>query len=146
MKGTMIALLLCLSMGSVQASDDEAVVRRLDDEERLAILNADLVALERLMAKDIIVHNPQNRVVVGRDAVFARIEQGLIAYRTFERSTELVRVNGDVAFAMGGETLVPKHDATQPGETVHRRYTNVWRRSGDSWQLIARQATIVGKN
>jgi ketosteroid isomerase-like protein len=142
----MLGLLVALSMGIAHAADDEATVRRLDDEERLAILNEDLVALERLMAKDVIVHNPQNRVLVGRDAVFDRIKQGLIRYRTFERTPELVRVEGDIAFAMGGETLVPEHDATQPGETVHRRYTNVWRRSGDSWQLIARQATIVGKD
>jgi ketosteroid isomerase-like protein len=140
MKPALAGWALCVWLASACAADgDDETLRRLDDEERVAILNEDLQALERLMAEDIVVHNPENRVVVGRDAVFERVRRGLIRYSTFERATELVRVDGDLGFVMGGETIVPKGTSTR----VHRRYTNVWRRAGDTWKLVARQSTIV---
>ena len=30
------------------------------------------------------------------------------------------------------------------GQPLKRRYTDVWQKSGDSWVMIARQATYVG--
>jgi hypothetical protein len=45
---------------------------------------------------------------------------------------------------MGGETVKPKGKAPFPGQTVRRRFTNIWMKR-DGWQLTARQATIIGK-
>src|SRR5262245_64243472 len=87
------------------ADSDEATIRRLDDAERFAVLKADPPSLEKLMAKDVIVHNPENNVLVGRYAVFERVRNGQIRYRVFERTVDLVRVEGDLAFVMGGETV-----------------------------------------
>jgi ketosteroid isomerase-like protein len=141
---TLLVIVLLIAHAAVHAADspDADAVRKLDDAERLAVLNEDLAALTNLWAPEFIVHNPQNRVSDGRDAVLARMKEGLIRYSRFERTIDLVRVEGDLAFVMGGELVVPKRE---PATEVHRRFTNVWRRTGDTWRMIARQATIVAR-
>ena len=138
-----IAIVLAQVAASAADSTDEAAVRKIDDEERVAVLKEDIAALTDLWAADLVVHNPQNRISDGREAVFERMRQGLIRYSKFERTTDLVRIDGDIAFVMGGETVVPKSDSKS--ETLHRRYTNVWKRSGGKWVLIARQSTIISR-
>jgi hypothetical protein len=46
----------------------------------------------------------------------------------------------DIVIVMGHDVVTNPPD----GATVRRRFTNVWRAAGESWQLIARQATVVG--
>lgn len=138
--------LLPLSSTTARAADPsiETTIRQIDDSERIAILHEDLAALTKLMAEDIVVNNPDNRITQGRDALFERVKKGLIRYDKFERTIDLIRVEGDIAFVMGGETVVPKRDGKP--ETLHRRFTNVWKRDGESWQLIARQSSIVARD
>ena len=142
---TLLIVVLLIAHAAIHAADspDADAVRTLDDAERVAVLNEDLATLTNLWAPELIVHNPQNRVSDdGRDAVLARMKEGLIRYSRFERAIDLVRVEGDLAFVMGGEVVVPKRE---PTTEVHRRFTNVWRRTGDTWRMIARQATIVAR-
>jgi ketosteroid isomerase-like protein len=141
MKAVLCALLIVASaVADAAAPSVESALRQIDDSERAAILNEDLTTLAKLMSEDIIVNNPDNGITEGRDALFERVKKGLVRYDKFERTIDLVRVEGDIAFVMGGETVVRK------GKTLHRRFTNVWRRNRDTWQLIARQASIVARD
>jgi len=122
---------------------DEAIVQSLDEQERAAILSRDRAALERLLSDQFTVNSPTNRVGMGRDAVLALIEQGVIHYSSFERKTEFLRVEGDLGIVMGSETVQPIGDAPSAGKTVQRRFTNIWRKEAGTWRMIARHANVI---
>ena len=117
-------------------SADESTIRSLEEQERVAVLNEDIATLERLWAEQFIVNNPQNEISPDRAAVLDRVRLGLIRYSKFERQIEAIRFNGDIAIVMGSETVVPK-DAAGSSEAVHRRFTNIWKRTGTTWRTIA---------
>jgi ketosteroid isomerase-like protein len=124
-------------------SADEASIRSLEEQERVAVLNQDVPALERLWAEQFIVNNPQNEISADRGAVLDRVRRGLIRYAKFERRIEVIRFTGDIAIVMGSEIVVPKTDGGGSTQTVHRRFTNIWTKSGTSWRAIARHANVI---
>jgi hypothetical protein len=44
---------------------------------------------------------------------------------------------------MGYDIVHPTGKMPNAGKTVKRRYTNIWIKNKNSWQLVARQATII---
>ena len=136
--------LFCTSAAQAQqTSADEAAVRKLDEQERVAVLKADRGALERLWSEQLTVNAPTNRVTVGRQAVLDLIARGVLHYSSFERAVEAVRLYGDVAVIMGAEKARPVRKAPGAGELVHRRFTNVWKKDRGTWVMIARQAATI---
>lgn len=132
----------------VTPSTAEATVRGLDDQERLAVLQRDLPTLERLWSDQLFVNAPNNQVVDGKRAVLDTfVHSGIIDFASFDRAIEHVRVDGDYVFLMGLETLVPKKDVPAAGlvagQTIRRRFTNVWRREGGTYRLFARHANVM---
>jgi ketosteroid isomerase-like protein len=145
---TLLLLLSCVTAcAGAQASGPdsavEATVRALDDQERLAALNQDFAALERLWSEHFIVNAPSNQILPNRSAVLDYFRKGMTTRSSFERSIEQVRVDGDIAIVMGAETLKPTGKAPLAGQTVHRRFTNVWKKEGDTWRLWARHANVI---
>lgn len=124
-------------------SADEAAIRSLEEQERIAVLNEDIASLKRLWSEQFIVNNPQNRISHDRDVVLDLVKRGLIRYSRFERQIEAIRFNGDIAIVMGSEVVVRKSDAAAINQAVHRRFTNIWRRTGDTWHAIARHANVI---
>lgn len=127
---------------------DEELVRALDDQERLAMLNRDLPAMERLLSEDLTVNAPNNRVVVGKRAVLDTfVHAGIINFSVFERRIEHIRADGPFVFIMGLETVKPVHDAPGAGlvagQTIERRFTNIWRNEEGTWRLFARHANVI---
>ena len=150
--------LLCLLLPLVSAAwaetraqgstSEEATVRALDNQTRIAALNRDVAALERLWSEHLTVNAPDNRVVVGRRAVLdGYLRTGVINFSSFERQIEFLRVDGDFAILMGGETVRPITDAPTSGlvagETVHRRFTHIWKKEAGTWRLFARHANVI---
>ena len=143
---TLVWCLFCaLAVQAQQTSADETAVRKLDEQERVAVLKADRGALERLWSEQLTVNAPTNRVNVGRQAVLDLISSGVLHYSSFERAVEAVRLYGDVAVVMGSETARPAGKGPGAGELVYRRFTNVWQKDRGSWIMIARQAATVSE-
>jgi ketosteroid isomerase-like protein len=145
---TWLLLLSCITNyagAQISGSDSaaEATVRALDDQERLAALNQDYAALERLWSEHFIVNAPTNQILLNRKAVLDHFRKGMTTRSSYERSIEQIRVDGDVAIVMGAETLKPTGNAPFAGQTVHRRFTNIWRKEGDTWRLWARHANWI---
>ena len=142
-------LLLCCATGYEGAraagpdSSVEAAVRALDDQERLAALNQDYAKLERFWSEDFIVNAPTNQVLQNRDAVLNHFRKGMTTRSSYERSIEQVRIDGDIAIIMGAEKLTPIGSAPMAGQTVHRRFTNIWRKEGGTWRLWVRHANVI---
>ena len=129
-------------------SPEEQAVLALDDQERLAALKRDVPALERLWSDQFVVNAPNNQVVVGKRAVLDTfVGAGVINFSSFERQIEFVRHDGDLVFIMGLETVRPLTDAPAAGlvagQAIQRRFTNIWKREGNTWRLFARHANVI---
>ncbi len=136
--------LLINNFSSAQQSH-EAVIRRLENAEREAILKGDTTMLYQLMSSKIVVQNPEN-AIVGFRQIISRVKNGKINYASFERSIEKITFIGNTSIVMGKEVLVPQGSSQNAGKTITRRFTNIWMKEKDAWKLVARQATIVSIN
>ncbi|HQU85066.1 MAG TPA: DUF4440 domain-containing protein [Pyrinomonadaceae bacterium] len=126
----------------------EEMIRKLDDEERQAALDRNTAALERLWSEDFTVNAPNNSVSIGKKAVMENfVKSGIINFSSYERKIEFIRIDGDYAFVFGLEILIPKTDAPSAGlvagQTVNRRYTNIWKNEKGTWRLFARHANVI---
>jgi uncharacterized cupredoxin-like copper-binding protein len=80
--------------------------------------------------------------VVTRPQIVELIKSGKIDYTSFKKFIEKISITGNTAIVMGREEVKPEKATDHAGKTVIRRYTNVWMKLGDKWQLVGRQATI----
>jgi ketosteroid isomerase-like protein len=121
-------------------SHGERLVRELDEQERVAVMKADVKTLERLWSEQLIVNAPNNKIVIGRAGLLDALEgAGVVPFSSFERTVEFARVDGDYVFLMGSETV--KHtDSPRP---IRRRFTHVWKNEMGTWRLYARHASTI---
>ena len=129
-------------------NSDEELVRSLDDQERIAALNRDGAALERLWSEQFILNAPNNQVVVGKRAVLDTfVRAGIINFSKFERQIEFIRADGAFVIIMGLETVQPLSDAPSAGlvagQAIKRRFTNVWKNEAGTWRLFVRHANVI---
>jgi ketosteroid isomerase-like protein len=124
-------------------TNDERVIRELEERQVAAVLEQDAATLERQWSPELIVNNPQNGITPNRDGVIDRVKRGLIRYSRYDLKIDAIRVRGDLAIVMGSETVLPVGDAPRAGQTVRRRYTNIWQRTGSTWVMVARHANVV---
>lgn len=75
------------------------------------------------------------------------VRAGVINFSSFERKMEFVKADGPYVIIMGLETVTPLSDAPAAGltagRTIERRFTNIWRREGDTWRLFVRHANVI---
>ena len=129
--------------GSRAPAGSEESIRSLENQERVAVLAGDTATLERLWSGTMIVNNPQSSISADREVVLGLVRKGLIRYSSFERTIEAIRFDGDIAIVMGSEEVVPVGDAPRAGQTVHRRFTNIWKMRGNTWVMIGRHANVI---
>jgi ketosteroid isomerase-like protein len=135
-------------MEARERMSNEDLVRSLDDQERVAALNRDVPALERLWSDQFVVNAPNNQVVVGRQQnLDTFVRGGVINFSSFERTIEFMRVDGNFGVLMGLETVVPRTDVPSAGlvagQVIRRRFTNIWKKEGDTWRLYWRHANVM---
>ena len=124
---------------------DPRVFSALAARERLgnAFRTGDLDTLTDLLAEDLVVNAPINRVVDRRD-LLDRIQRGEAhqADRSTTTSIEYAERRAGVVVIMGEEVIAATDDApTSP--PIRRRFTDIWQPHGDSWQLTICQITVV---
>ena len=148
--GFYLAALLILCPMFVLAQDSkkpkdtlEQKIRKLDAAQAEAILRKDFQALDELCAKDFTVNNPRGDISRGNEAVKELIRSGVINYASFLREIEAVMIYEKIIIVMGRETLVPNENSPQAGQTVRRRYTNIWMKRNGKWLLTARHANVI---
>jgi hypothetical protein len=143
MKKLIIILIVSLIFfGGHAQIDAETEIRKLENAQREAFLKKDTVTLYQLFSSDFIVNAPTNKVTTLQD-LKVLIRNGNVDMEAFERTTEKITFTNNIAIAMGNETLRPTGKMPNAGKTVKRRYTNIWMKRNNSWQLVARQSTII---
>jgi ketosteroid isomerase-like protein len=141
-------LIFCSSTGLAQKSKNqneslEREIRRLDLAEAEAILKKDFEALDRLAGADFTTNSPRNEIVKGKTELKELMRRGVVDYVSFVREVEEVLIYDKTVVTMGREIIVMGGDSPQKGQTIRRRYTNVWIRRDGKWLLSARHANIV---
>jgi ketosteroid isomerase-like protein len=123
-----------------QAMDTwEADIRALEEEARLAFLNADLNTLDRLWAEAYVVNSPLQQVL-RKANVLELLKTGRIRHQAFDVEIEHLSRHGDLVVVMGRDSVIDPPD----GIRSRRRFTNVWTRSSDgTWRAVARHAHVV---
>jgi ketosteroid isomerase-like protein len=120
-----------------------AEIKKLDEAERAAVLANDVPAIEKYWAEDLTVNAPNNQVLKGGTNALDLVRNGILDYGMFERVVEEVLVYGDTVILMGSETIRPRGKAPFAGQTIHRRFTNIWIKRKGEWKLTARHASII---
>jgi ketosteroid isomerase-like protein len=128
--------------GTGRSQRIEAEVRQLSDEEVRALMANDVKAAARLWSDDFVVTNPLNKFVTKQE-VLGMISSGTLAFASYERRVEYVRVYTDFVVVAGSETVVWAGKMPNAGQTSPLRFTAVWMRQGGRWREVARHANIV---
>jgi ketosteroid isomerase-like protein len=139
----LIALAALIVSGQTDnARDVQAEIRRLNAQEVDALLHNDIKALSGLWSRDFVVTNPLNKFV-NKQEVISLIESNILAFTSYDRQVEYVRIYGDTAIVAGVETLVWAGRMPNAGKTTQLRFTAVWMREHGRWQQVARHANIL---
>jgi ketosteroid isomerase-like protein len=109
-----------------------------------AAVSDDHAAFAALLADDLAVNNPQNGVSV-RGATAERSAAGQISYTHYDRTIEYAGLRGDMILVMGEEVVLPREEGAASAQTVHRRFTDLWKQVDGRWRLTARRATIIAR-
>jgi len=139
----LVAVATLLALG--QTGKDRHVeeeIRRLNAQEVEALLRNDVVTLKRLWSDDFVVTNPFNKFI-NKQQVVGMTESGTLAFTSYDRQVDYVRVYGDTAVVAGSETVVWAGKLPTAGQTSHLRFTGIWMKQGGRWQEVARHANMV---
>ncbi len=122
------------------ASKAEIEIRNLEERERIAMLNHDSLTLKKMWAEDFTVNAPFNRVLLSRQELMDMVNKGNIQFSSFTRNIEQVIVKKNIAVTMGSEEVVFTGNVSQAGQSIKRRFTNIWMKQNGVWGLTFRHA------
>ena len=131
-------LLTTLAFGQ---SKDEIEIRRLEKHWTELLDKGDTSSLLEIWSKNYVVNNPNGKIVTPKEIV-ALMKSGH-KFPAVERIIEKITFNQDIAIVMGKELQQPANMATNHDEWIPRRFTNVWIKTDNRWQLAARQSSKV---
>ena len=137
------AVPLMLMVLTCTAQTEETQIRNLENLEHKAMMAQDTAKLSTILAMDILVTTPANKIIYGRDNVFAMKKAGP-KFLSFEREVEQVAIKGDIAISVGHETVVTL-DNSNAKSISNRRFTNIWIKQNGTWKLTARHTNEICK-
>ena len=142
-KNILTAIVVVQSLALIAQNDaqKEAEVRAMEQQEVQALLQKDTVTLKKIWSPDFMVNSPFNMVFIGGQV--GLVSAGIISYSSFIRNIEHVMVLKDVVINMGSETVIPSGLDPMAGQTIQRRYTNIWVKEKGDWILVARHANNI---
>ena len=118
-----------------------AKVIALDEARRAAMIAEDFVALDRLLADDLIhVHAAGNADTKAR---YLKMIANFCAFTAIERGPISVRFYGDTAVMTGLMTHTVRIKPTGAVRTMEAFGTQVWAPYGHSWRQVLYQATEI---
>lgn len=126
------------------AAKEPAVAAVLEAVSQMdqSLIDDDHSRFAALLASDLVVHNPQNSI--SEPGTTAQLNAGgRISYVSYSRTIEYAGVRNDMVVLMGEEHVVPKPPNPMAGQTVRRRFTDLWREDEGRWSLALRQSTII---
>ena len=125
---------------SVALCGTEEDLNQLEDRRYAALIAKDWSSVDALLA-DEFFYNQGGGGTVTKAAFLEYMKAGDAKVKKAVREDTRIRLYGDVAVITG----IAHVDVTLKGEDklLNSRYLHVWVRRGDSWKLVARQATYL---
>jgi ketosteroid isomerase-like protein len=121
-----------------------AQIIALDEERRAAMIAEDFVALDRLLADDLVhVHAAGN---ADTKAQYLKMIADFCGFEAIERGPMTVRFYGDTAILTGPMSHTVRIKPTGVVRTMDAFGTQVWAPNGDSWRQVLYQATEIGSH
>ena len=137
-----ILVQFCLfSTLSFAQSPEEIQIRQLEKEWSELLDLGDTTALLKIWSAQYVVNNPQGKIVTPKKIV-SLMKSGH-KFPKVERIIENITFNNDIAIVMGKELQQPANKSTNLEKWIPRRFTNVWIKTEQGWQLAARQSSTV---
>jgi ketosteroid isomerase-like protein len=137
----LIPIFFFVSVVSFGQSKDEQEIRRLETYWTDLLDEGDTTSLLKVWSKDYVVNNPNGEIVTPEKIV--RLMKSGHIFPKVERIIEKITFNQNIAIVMGKELQQPASMTKNQEEWIPRRFTNVWIRSENTWQLVARQSSEV---
>ena len=122
-------------------SSDEMKIRQLEKHWTELLDKGDTTSLLKIWSEKYVVNNPNGKIVTPKEIV--TLMKNGHKFPAVERIIEKITFNQDIAIVMGKELQQPGNMAPNHDNWIPRRFTNVWIKSEEGWQLAARQSTQV---
>jgi hypothetical protein len=135
-----ICFIFISTLASGQA-DDEQEIRRLEKHWTELLDKGDTTSLLKIWSNGYVVNNPNGRIVTPTE-IIALMKSGHI-FPAVKRIIEKITFNQNIAIVMGKELQQPANMVANQEEWIPRRFTNIWIRSENGWQMAARQSSEV---
>ena len=121
-------------------ADIRQTIRELESRRYRAMIEADKAALEQLLA-DGMVYTHSNATTDGKASYIAGVTSGKWQYRKIDRPVEDIQVHGDTVVVTGQVRI----DIVVEGQAknMNSRYTDVWVKGANGWQMTAWQSTPI---
>jgi ketosteroid isomerase-like protein len=122
-------------------SSDDMEIRQLEKHWTELLDKGDTTSLLKIWSEKYVVNNPNGKIVTPKEIV-ALMKSGH-KFPAVERIIEKITFNQDIAIVMGKELQQPENMTPNHDNWIPRRFTNVWIKTKEGWQLAARQSTQV---
>lgn len=122
-------------------SNDELEIRALEKHWTELLDKGDTTSLLEIWSENYVVNNPNGKIVTPKDIV--ALMKGGHVFPAVERIIEKITFNGDMAIVMGKELQQPSNMTTNQEKWIPRRFTNVWVKTENRWQLASRQSSQI---
>ena len=122
-------------------SDDAKEIRELEKHWTELLDNGDTTALLKIWSENYVVNNPNGKIVTPDDIV-ALMKSGH-KFPAVKRVIENITFNENIAIVMGKELQQPSNMTSNLEDWIPRRFTNIWIKTKNGWQLAARQSSRV---
>jgi ketosteroid isomerase-like protein len=132
-----ISVFLLFVLISVAQSKDEKAVADAVEQLRVAMVNADKTALEKLV-DDKLSYGHSSGHIDDKKEFVEKLTTGASDFVTLDLTEQTISISDKVAVVR--HTLSAKtNDGGKPGE-VHLKVLMVWQKQKGGWKLLARQA------
>lgn len=116
----------------------------MDQKNAAVIVKPDSAALVALLDPGFTINRTTGSVVSGRAKTQELFQKGIVGYDSFSVQTEHVLVKSAIlAISMGSEVVTLSGNSGTKGQPVKRRFTHVWTKENNQWQLLARHANVL---
>jgi len=119
-------------------ADSKDTIRLLESRRYTAMCEADAKTLEELLA-DSLVYTHSYGGADSKASYLDGIRSKKWIYRAVERPIEDIQVHGDCA-VVTGQVRIELLSSGQP-KKLNSRFTNVWVKGRQGWQMVAWQST-----
>jgi ketosteroid isomerase-like protein len=118
-------------------------IMQLEDRLRTAMLRSDVLALNELIAPDLVFTNHLGQLL-GKDDDLAAYRSGVLKVVSLESSEQHVKTLGDVAVVSVRMQLTGTYGGAPASGDF--RFTRVWARSQrETWHIVAAHAGLIAQ-